>query len=132
MKKYFPIVAVICSIFFFLGCVISKNLIVLNSSDEEIEIQYELKGLTYFQAKIINESDLNSWSPFKKDFEEIPANRYSLNEMNKIVTVKVKPHEAVEIENEDLHYLRLEHSERFNLKNLKIKGKNKEIYFENS
>ena len=116
---------------FFSACTLIQNLMVVNSSDENIEIQYETKDRT-FLPEITSESNLNNWRFFQKDWDKMPIEQYSFSEHKKSVTVKIKPHEVVKVGWGDPYYFDKGDYNYFALKTLKIKGNNKEVYFENS
>ncbi len=122
----------VCAISVISACTLIQNLMIVNSSDEEIDVQYELKDSSNFLPETTSESNFNTWKFLQKDWDKMPTEQYNLDERNKTVKVKIKPHEVVKIGSGDPYYFEKNDYNHFNLKTLKIKGNNKEIYFENS
>lgn len=132
MKSFFYFALLVCSLVFLSSCTLIKYFIVVNSSDEDIEIQYETKKPSDLPLEVTTESNLDALGFFQKAWDRLPIEQYNLSEDKRIVKVRLKPHQAVKIGSGDPYYLNKGDDSYFDLKTLEIKGKNKEIYFENS
>jgi hypothetical protein len=132
MKREFSLVLIISAVYLLTACTLIQDLIVVNSSDEEIEIQYELKQWERFHPEITSVGNLNAWKILQKDWDKMPGEQFGFDEKAKTFKVKVKPRQAVKIGWGDPYHLEKEDDYHFNFQTLKIKGDNKEIYFETS
>ncbi len=132
MKKIIWFVLIICSAVFLFACTLIQNLMVVNSSDEEIEVLYEKKDFSVYPLEVTSESNFNKWGVFQKDWDKMPTEQYSFSEDKKTVKVKMKSREVVKVGWGDPYYFKKGDDSHLNLKTLKIKGNNKKVYFENS
>ena len=71
MKRSIQVVFVVCAVYMISACTLIQNLMVVNSSDEEIEIQYELIDWWHFQPEVTSERNLNTWRVFQKDWDKM-------------------------------------------------------------
>jgi len=131
MKKIFVVGFIVCSSIFLSSCTLIQNLMIVNSSSEEIEIRYEKKDYSSSSIEVTSERNFNAWGFLQQDWDKMPTERYNFSEDKRTVTVKMMPHEVIKVGYGDPYYLDKGDYEHFNLVTLKIKGSNKEIYFDN-
>ncbi|HXG83554.1 MAG TPA: hypothetical protein VNI84_05940 [Pyrinomonadaceae bacterium] len=138
MRSFVLFGLIICSLVFLSACTLIQNFMVVNSSGEEIEIEYELKdsafeyGKSIFLPERTSISNFTTWRIFQKEWEKMPTEQYSFDKNTKIFKVKIKPYEVVKIAWADPSHIRESGDKTIDLKTLRINGNNKEIYFENS
>lgn len=138
MKTLILFVSITYALVFLSACSLIQNFLIVNSSNEEIEIEYELKDSAFEYGKSIympertSESNLNTWRIFQEEWEKMPTEQYTFDKNTKVFKVKLKPFEVVKIETQNPMYIEKYGDKYVDLKTLKIKGSNKEIYFEDS
>ncbi len=132
MKKIIVLGFIVSSLIFLSSCTLIQNLMIVNSSIEEIEIRYEKKDSSVFPIEVTSESNFNTWRFLQRDWDKMPTERYSFSEDKRTITVKMMPREVIKVGYGDPYYFEKDDDEHLNLKTLRIKGNNKEIYFENS
>src|SRR4051812_41899425 len=103
MKRFFLSGLIICSLIFLSACSLIQNFMVVNSSNEEIEVEYELKDSAFEYGKSIllpertSLNNFNAWRVFQKEWEKMPTEQYTFDKNTKIFKVRVKPYEVIKI-----------------------------------
>jgi hypothetical protein len=136
MRKLFLFIITVCLSFLLSACQVYQNFVVINSSENEIEIEYTLRktGLPPEESLFLPQrTSLENWnSRFgKKDWEEMSNDRFRYEAIERKFFVKLNPKEVVLIEQEDSFDMDKQKEKSFDLIDLRIKDNGKELYFEN-
>lgn len=132
MKKLLLLNLIITMVLISSACSYSVNFVVLNHSNEQIEVEYTLKnpGLDGESTPFkMSQDEWNRWFGESK-WRQISQDEYRFNTETKKITVKAAPNEVVRILSMSDGIYFVENYEHFQVTNIKISGKNGTIIYE--
>ncbi len=139
MKKYFLLGAIIFKVIFLSACQIVENFIIINASENMIDVEYSIKdpvkmmqhGKRKFLPEVKSLANGKGWFNQRKWKKMLPS-QYTFDAGERKFRMKLNPKEEIIIERRDSYYIEKDGEKAISLKTLKIKDNGKEIYFVNS
>ncbi len=133
MRKYFLVCVAVAFALLATACQFSTYFAVVNSSNSQMEVSYELKPSGMMPNENIRNPRILSIAEFdnnKFEWRELPPNRFEVDKEKGIVKAQVEPNEVLQIEDEDSYYVAKEPNEHFDVKKLNLKGINGSVTYE--
>ncbi len=129
MKKIILIGWIICSTIILSACSIKNSFVIINSSDDFIEIYYEQKDLSYWIDIPASQSSEEFYNDERK-WREISQERYKIEYEKGIVEIKLAPNEVLRVKNVEISTKKDVLDKELNIRRLKIAGKNGSLLLE--
>ena len=121
---------IFCSAIILSGCSFVADFVVINESEDFIEIVYETKNKPDYKSIKPYLLDLKDFNNNKKEWREFPQDRYKIDNEKAIVEVKLAPNEVLRFESVDASRIQEKPYEELNTNRIKISGKNGVINLE--
>ena len=131
--KYFLAFTIIILSLLISACSFSTPFVVINSSEGQIEIYYELKPSGMMPHENIRKPQVASVEEFnsgKFQWRELPPDKFVIDSEKGTVKAIIQPNEVIEIESEDGIGVNEKPSEHFDIKKLNLNGASGLIGFE--
>lgn len=129
MKKTFLFTSIICSALILSGCQFFSEFVVVNNSEDFIEITYEAINPGY-SSLTPNFVTLEEFNKNETKWRIIPKDKHKIDKEKGIVEVKLAPSEVLRIASVNAVRIQEKPYDELNLKNLKIVGKNGSIFLD--
>jgi len=129
MKRLILFALVICLTAVMAGCSFFADVVIVNNSDDFLQISYQTKtpddgGLT---PRFVS---LSEFSVNRTEWRELSEERYKVDKERGTVEVKLAPNEALKIEHIDASRAQQNLNEEINIKSLKIASEKGTIILE--
>ena len=128
MKRLFLSAIILCSTLILSGCQFFSEFVILNNSDDFIEVVYEAKKPDWKSLTPLY-TTLKEFKDKKENWRIVPDDRQQLIEKG-IIKIKLASNEVLRIESVDATRFEENPEEEFNTKSLRITGKNASINLE--
>jgi len=128
MKRLIFTLFIISSTLLLSSCSIFCDFVVINNSNNFLDIQYERKsnelgkGLQYLY--------LDDLKKGKNEWKELPQDRFEFDQKNSTIKVRLAPNEVFRVEGMDVFYVNKQPDEHFGLKSLSLVGRSGSIKYE--
>ncbi|HEX8638955.1 MAG TPA: hypothetical protein VF692_12880 [Pyrinomonadaceae bacterium] len=119
MKKIFLLCLVVCSTLILSGCSFRADFVVINNSQDFIDVSYEINDSMppkFANIEAFDNSNGTEW-------RELPQDRYKIDDQKRMVEVKLASNEALRIESVDAARIKTNPYSELSIQTLKITGK---------
>lgn len=132
--KQLKIIVLLTSLVFLSSCSFGYEILIINDSDELIEVRYRINAKGYFyEPKIgsvedwkIQKSIRRFWTE-KKSWQQLPATEYETNWETRERVIRIAPRQLIQIESGNYNPETEDYSDLTNIVELKINTSNGEI-----
>lgn len=119
----------LCFLLVVMGCNTYRDFVIVNMSNETIDIQYDLLYVTIGDTRRLNVKSIEEFDSNKGEWQSLSQTDYVTDEEHNKISAKLAPNQVFRINTVDIDKIERYADVKFRIKNLKITSKQGEVTF---